>query len=99
MTLSEVYNSKYLFISKGIWYKQGTEVKIDDNDTLFFITNDYEDIEIPYETLIDQQNKIYGGFRGIRIKQHESESKKVKIGEEYEDGEVCNLSEFIILKR
>ena len=72
-----------LIARDGGWYKPGTEVV------------EYEGMR--RITLSEYSEGLKSNtclLRGTRIKQNESESKGVKIGEAYFDGEQCHIDEF-----
>lgn len=100
MKLYEIYNSKYKFISDGTWFKKGSEVVVDENDFLWHLDlSEYNHEEIPYEVLLRDKSRIHGGFRGIRTIENPKAEGGGLIGEDREDGEVCGLDEFEIIKR
>lgn len=65
------------------WYKPGTEAF--EYDGLRRITLEEYKEAIAHDMVV---------ARGTRVKEHESESKSVGIGEAYFDGETCPLEEF-----
>ena len=93
------YNKKYKFISDGTWFKKGTECIVEDGNCLWYHDRNKEG-EIPYDDMISIPDSISGIFQGLRICENPlSEGKFHAIGEEYEDGEVCCLDEFKIIKK
>lgn len=80
---------KYVkLISKGEWFKEGTEVMWEDEDTICRrpTLEEWDDI------LMDG----YDLFRGLRIVENPaSEGKCFEVGEEHDgDGEMCSCDEF-----
>jgi len=67
------------------WYKTGTEAFEYDGVRRITLSEYLEALKS--DTLLT---------RGTRVKENESESKSVKIGEAYFDGEQCSLDEFDI---
>lgn len=100
------YNKKYIFISDGTWFKKGTECIVEDghclwdNDELrpyFNYLQIKTAVEVSYERMMDSPDRISGIFQGLRISSGTGELQAE--GEEYEDGEVCLLDEFEVIKR
>lgn len=87
------YNKKYKFISDGTWFKKGTECIVEDGNCLWYKGRDGE---VTFEEMNRFPQDIYGLFRGIRISAGEGGRP---VGEEYEDGELCGLEEFKIIKK
>jgi hypothetical protein len=81
------YDSSFFIklVSKGEWFKEGTEVWDEDTDLRFRIRD--------YQTWICGRAIV---ARGLRIKESDSESRSAAIGEAYIDGEYCSLDEFVI---
>lgn len=91
------YNKKYIFISDGTWFKKGTECIIEDGHCLWDNDGLNSGLEIPYERMIDNPDRISGIFQGLRIADGIGELQED--GTEYEDGEVSSLDEFEVIKR
>jgi len=92
------YNKKYRFISDGTWFKKGTECIVEDGHCLWDNDGLYADkTEVSYERMMDSPDRVCGIFQGLRISAGRGELQKE--GEEYEDGEVCVLDEFEVIKR
>lgn len=95
------YNKIYIFISDGTWFKKGTECIVEDGYVLWDMDdkpgNEYKTTEISYQRMMDNPDRISGIFQGLRISSGTGELQKE--GEEYEDGEVCVLDEFEVIKR
>ena len=93
------YNKKYIFISDGTWFKKGTECIVEDGHCLW--DNDKlnagKTVEVSYERMMDRPDRISGIFQGLRIANGVGELQED--GTEYEDGEVCLLDEFEVIKR
>ena len=96
------YNKKYKFISDGTWFKKGTECTVEDGYSLWDMDdkpgNEYKTIEISFKRMMDNPDRICGIFQGLRISDGPP-GELQKEGEEYEDGEVCCLDEFEVIKR
>ena len=91
------YNKKYKFISDGTWFKKGTECIVEDGTCLW--ESGADDNDITYERMISSPDRIYGIFQGIRICENKESEAGREVGTEYEDGEVCSLVEFEIIKK
>lgn len=92
------YNKKYIFISDGTWYEKGTEIIVEDN-ALWHNDHPNDNVEITYEEMITEPKKIAGLFIGWRICDSPQSEGGHKLGERYEDGECCSMTEFEIRKR
>jgi len=92
------YNEKYIFISDGTWYEKGTEVTVEDGNSLWRYDKGGGVAEITYEEMMEKPDRIGGTFNGWRICDSPI-SEGRKLGKRYMDGEVCGLDEFEIRKR
>ncbi len=59
----------FVFISKGEWFDEGTEVKVD----ILYRTYGDSDSKISYSEMIEHKNDINGVFVGLRHGKHDSE--------------------------
>jgi len=93
------YNQKYIFVAiEDSWFKKGTECIVEDGTCLWDNDGLNSGLEIPYQRMIDNPDRVSGIFQGLRISENEG-AECIKEGEEYEDGEVCLLDEFEVIKR
>lgn len=95
------YNQKYIFVAiEDSWFKKGTECTVEGGALWDLDIRDFDEDrkEIPYKRMVDNPDRINGIFNGIRIADGPP-GELQKEGEEYEDGEVCVLDEFKIIKR
>ena len=80
-------NKKFKFISDGTWFLKGSECIIEDGDCIW--CNNMGDNgpteEWTYEFLVENQHRISGLFRGPIVGNND-------------DGELCGLDEFEIIK-
>ena len=81
------YNTKYKFVSDGTWFLKGAECIVEDGNCLWCLGKSgfHEDQEMSYEFMMANKNRISGIFRG-------------PIEDNPDDGEVCGLDEFEIIK-
>ena len=95
------YNKKYIFIAlEDSWFKKGTECIVEDGYSLWDSDepNSYKTVEVSYERMVDRPDRVCGIFRGLRIAAGPPGELQEE-GEEYEDGEVCVLDDFEVIKR
>lgn len=91
------YNERYIFISKGDWFKKGTECLVEDGNSLWSTDNQ----EVTDQQIMFNPSKIQGIFVGIRICEDNPCENRLgyKAGDEREDGELCSLDEFEVIKK
>lgn len=92
MSINEIYK----FISKGDWFKRGTEAKVVDD--CFWKRGEGYDKEVhePDDDILSKKENYFGLFEGTRISNSSNELHKKD--EEYLDEEVCSLEEFEVIK-
>lgn len=92
------YNARYRFVSKGEWFKAGTECLVEDGHALWCCWDGNRPDEITYEEMVSRQGEIMGIFTGTRVcdDDHNERSLGYQPGDERQDGEVCGLDEFAI---
>jgi hypothetical protein len=79
-------NKKFKFISDGTWFLEGSECIVEDGHCLWRSDGDLPTDAWDYEYLLAHQDRISGLFRG-------------PIYGNPDDGELCGLDEFTVIKR
>jgi hypothetical protein len=83
-------NKKFRFISDGTWFLKGAECTVEDGDCIWMGSkepcNTPDENWEDHEFLLKNQHRISGLFRGPTREQED-------------DGELCGLDEFDIVKR
>ena len=90
------YNKLYKFISDGTWFDEGTECLVVDGNILCDLDDSTGTKELSYDDITNNKDRIIGLFSGIRTAGQVGEMGK--LGERYEDEEMCGLDEFEVIK-
>lgn len=92
------YNHLFKLIAKSnTWFKEGTEVLIDDG-ILDDLDNPGRELKITFEEIKNRPDRFLGMMVGIRVAEDQASEGK-PVGYEHIDGEPCSLDEFYVTQR